>query len=148
MCPLPGALGTFPTSCPAVPVTDASNATCRGTYIKAEAAAGITPEAVAAARAAALQPNMPYTNASSRGEGVVATEADPTCSDPPSFIPGFQFYPQRYIDAEEDALQTTGVIVNDMTSIRLPAFAAMCYRCSWCYVFDTTGRIWGDFVSV
>lgn len=128
-------------------VTGASNATCRGTYVKAEAAAGITPGAVAAARAAALQPSPSYTNATAPGEWVVGTDAGPTCSDPPSFIPGFQFYPQRYIDAKEDALQTTGVIIDDMTSIRLPAFAAMCYRCSWCYVFDTTGRIWGDFVS-
>ncbi|GLI60535.1 hypothetical protein VaNZ11_002682 [Volvox africanus] len=59
-------------------------------------------------------------------------------------IPGFQFYPNRFIEDSPLAVEVTAVVLDEIAVVQSQLVAATCFHQSWCYAFDTTGRIWGD----
>ncbi|KAG2448447.1 hypothetical protein HYH02_006339 [Chlamydomonas schloesseri] len=144
-----------------------SRAPCRGTYVKADVAArSITPAAAAAARAAALAAAAAASSTAandtsgigSRGGGGSPSAAAPQggegCLDPSLLVPGFRFFPHRYLDEAGPSAgmaappPMSGFILDGMAALQLQVFAAVCYRCNWCFAFDTTGRVWGDVTKL
>lgn len=121
---------------------------CRGTYVKSDVAArSIPPAAASAARAAALAISAAANSSSGSLDGASATASESAsssfaaavqggegCLDPSLLIPGFRFFPHRYLDeatgatsaAMAAALPMTGFILDGMTAVQLQVRAGAC----------------------
>ncbi|GIL85195.1 hypothetical protein Vretimale_10814 [Volvox reticuliferus] len=70
------------------------------------------------------------------------------CNYSSNQIPGFQFYPNRFIENGPLALGMIAVILDEMVAVQSLLVAAACFHHPWCYAFDTTGRVWGDLTKL